>query len=586
MRNVGVVFALLLTMLMILTVLPGVLSAEAASSPHVFIEEGAEEATYEEWNDRWPRYDANDDPISGQDYWCRQMHEVHSGERSVYCARNGINSHYLNSTGEQPWDVNLTSLSPSIPQTNYVLRYDTNEDAIMHKAITGAQYYNKITMTFWFYSDTGHSNANQPDSGKAVGYDFLNAIYYTGSGENRVKHVAWTDSYAEATAKKWAQVSVTIPRNATEVGFEFVSGSEAPEGGDAPDAFSAQGIRVLNGGMKEGVFLDDISVVGTEPAANVPLATAVDSLPAFESNRSFPVNIADNNPQVGLKYANLYYRAAGDDNWTKYTTAENPDGAFSVLPITFTAPRDGTYEFLSVGVDMNGTAESMRSSADATTVVDTTAPTSNATVIGHRVGDAYTGAAAVIVNGSDEGSGIDHITYRIDGGEWARYEGGIGLATNGTHQIEYYATDKANNSEGVKSMEASIVNGAYGIVFHEPGKSFPDGNVTINFTVAAGSPIDKLEYSLDQGAYTELNVGSPSIALTGVSDGHHSVIVRAVDSNGSVIQGEDDFTVGSTSTSVGGVLGDMFGQPMVLIGLVAVVLAVIGGSVWYVRRKR
>jgi hypothetical protein len=513
------------------------------------------------------------------------MHEVHSGLRSIYCARNGFNSHYKDSTGNQPWNVNLTSLPESASQSSYVLRYDTNQDSIMRKEVLGARYYNTVTMSFWFYSDTGVSDAKQSDSGETVGYDFLNAIYYTGSGEDMEKHVLWTDSQAQATAKTWTQVTLDVPNIATWIGFEFVSGTIAPEGGDASDAFSAQGITVLNGGMKEGVFLDDITVVGTDPAPDVPLVTSVSSLPHYEANRSFPVEIEDNAPQVALEYAYLYYRMAGESNWTKYTTADNLGGSFSVFPINFVADQDGTYEFFSVGVNRNDVVEEMRNSADGSTIVDSSDPMSVITVVGEELNGAYNGAASFTITSTDIASGIDHISYRIDGGPWIAYDGSVGLATNGTHAIEYYATDLAGNSEEIKNSEISIVNGANGVLFPDERTDYPVGDVTINFTVASSSAITKLEYSLDGGSFVDLDIGASSLMLTDPSKGAHSVTIRAIDSTGSVIQGELEFTVGGSGAEVGGLVGDIIGQPLMLIGL-AGMAAVVIGAVWYVKRKK
>jgi hypothetical protein len=582
---VGAAVVLLMGMMLILTTLPTVMAVDPVPEMHVFFEEGAEEETYEEWDARWPRSDIN--TASGQDYWCRQMHEVHSGQRSIYCARNGINSHYLNNSGGdpryQPWNVNITSLPASVPQTNYVLRYDTDMDAIMHKPITGARGYNNITMTFWFWSDTGRSDAKQPDTGEEVGYDFLNAIYYTGTGNNRVKHVIWTNTYEQATARTWIEVSVKVPNNTTEVGFEFVSGTIAPEGGDDDNAFAAERISVINGGMKEGVFLDDIRVVGTDPAPEMPLETSVDTLPAYESNRSFPVNIVDNGPRVGLKYAYLYYRVAGEEEWTKYTTADNPGGTFSLMPIIFTAPQDGVFEFFSVGVDQNDVVEAARNSADVSTTVDTASPTSSATIVGERSGDSYSGAVSVIINGSDATSGVDRILYRLDSGPWTEYEGDIGLATDGAHTIEHYAIDKAGNSESPKTVELTIVNGAYGIVFLDEGKSFPSGNVTLNFTLVMGSEVSRLEYSLDGGPFVEIEATASSLTLTGLGPGSHALVLRATDSQGGVVEDRMSFNVGS-GPDTGGTIGDILGNPLVIVGLAAVALAAIIGLAWRARR--
>ncbi|MDW5562854.1 MAG: Ig-like domain-containing protein [Methanomassiliicoccus sp.] len=587
-EQVGIFLALALCLLMIMTVLPTARSDDVTPASQTFITEDAEEATYDEWDAHWERWDANDDNVSGQDWWCRQMHEVHSGQRAVFCARNGINSHYLDSTGHQPWNVNLTSLPESASQSSYVLRYDTNQDAIMRRPITGAQYYRTITVTFWFYSDTGASDAKQPGTNASVGYDFLNVIYYTGMGEEKVKRVAWTDSESQATSRTWTQVSIAIPNNATMVGFEFVSGTVPPAGGDASDTFSTSDIRTVpsgSAGMREGVFLDDISVVGTDPAPDFPLVTSVDNLPAYETGLSFPVSIVDNGPKVGMRYANLYYRPAGEVDWTKYTTSDNPAGEFSSGSTVFVAPEDGKYEFLSVGVDQNGTVEAMRTGADESTIVDTTAPVSNITVNGMVVDGHHTGAASFTISSQDRTSGVDAVTYRVDGGGWEPYSTSVGLATSGNHVVDYYATDKAGNIEGTRSESILIVDGSSGIVFDSKDDAFPDGNVTVHFTVVSLTSITKLEYALDGGSFTEASTSSTSFSFTGLSDGEHSLSVRAVDMNGSTLQGKLEFTVGETTANRGGTVGSL-DQSMILIGLGVAAAVALVGVTWHLRKRK
>lgn len=314
-------------MCLTITVLP--MGASASGASETFISETAEEATYALWDAQWERYDANKANLStDSDYWCRTMHEVHGGTHAVYCAKIGYNSHYTKG-GAQCLDTNITASSSS-DQSNWVMRYDTEQDSIMRKTLDpNVRYYGTLTMTFWFYSDTGQSDARQPSNNTLVGYDFLNAIYYTGStaAGNLTKHVLWTDTYQQATAKSWIQVSLNLPKDATMVGFEFVSGTVAPVGGDEIDAFASEGITIINGGMKEGVFLDDITVVGSDPLPTLPLASEVSDLPTY-SGRSFPVSYTDNDPQVGLKWITLWYRVDETGSWTKYTTSLRPDGKF------------------------------------------------------------------------------------------------------------------------------------------------------------------------------------------------------------------------------------------------------------------
>ncbi|MBI0584724.1 MAG: hypothetical protein ISF22_10950 [Methanomassiliicoccus sp.] len=585
--KLGIALSLMLCASMVLTVLPTGTHAAPASSG-VLLDEGAEQSTYEEWNVRWERWDDNNDATSGQDWWCRQMHEVHSGQRSIYCARNGENSHYLNATGHHPWNVNITSENDSVPQTNYILRYDTNQDSIMHRPITGAQYYDTVTLTFWFYSDTGASDARQPDSGELVGYDFLNALYYTGSGESRVKHVLWTISEEQATSKAWTQVTLNVPNTATMIGFEFVSGTTPPTGGDAPNALSSYGIRTYplanSTGMKEGVFLDDISVVGTDPRV-VPLITAVDPLPTYQANASFPVRFSDSGPQTPMKWVDLYYRTNGTGAWIKYTTPSKPDGKFTSSPITFVAPQDGKYEFFTLGVDQNDVSEPRRDAPDTNTTVDTVAPSTELTVTGEGQANNYTGAVSLSLRSADTTSGVDRIMYRLHGEDWTTYTGSIGIATNGTNTIEYYSVDRAGNGEDTKSYTFTVAGANEAIVFQENDGTYADGNITIEFAVATGYDVDKLEYSLDGEAFVEIASNATSVSFTGLSNGAHSLIIRAGTSIGSVIQGETNFTVGE-APSTGGILGDIIDNPAMLIGLIAVAVAAVGGAAWFVLRKR
>ena len=382
-KGIAVVAVAVVLLLAIVALAPRILTTTTSvvnvPITYTLLHENAEESNFSIWDARWARIDAN--PADSDDHWCRTMHDSHDGNHSIYCARIGYNSHYQTpirmsdgSTGyTQPWNVNVTGLPATTPQSQWVMRYDTNQDAIMRKAVIDAQYYGNVTMTFWFWSHTGTSDAVQPDTNTSVGYDFLNALYFTGNGDNVEKHVLWTDSYQQATAQKWTEVTLSVPTDATMVGFEFVSGTTAPQGGDSSSAFASSGVRVTNGGMLEGVYLDGIYVNGSEPSAGLPLATTVEDMPSSQNSTEFPVSVAANN-QSNLEYVNLFYRKDGSSSWTKYTTSSNHDGKFTSSPIDFIAPSNGTYEFLSQGMDRSGASETLRNKADAWTVVE---PTSN-----------------------------------------------------------------------------------------------------------------------------------------------------------------------------------------------------------------
>jgi hypothetical protein len=563
----------------LVTVVPT--GAKADLSPEqTFISESAEEATYDQWNAQWDRFDANKDiPSGGEDWWCRTMHEVHSGDHAVYCAKNGDNSHYYKN-GVMCQDVNITGVNDD-SQKSDVLRYDTGQDSIMRKALnTTARYYNTVTVTFSFYSDTGHSNAAQP-GGSSVGYDFLNVIYYTGSGTSLTKHVAWTDTYAQATAKSWITQSVEIPSNATMVGFEFVSGTAAPEGGDATNAFAAEGITIRNGGMMEGVFLDDISVVGSDLKPAEDLATVVEPLSEYQNSLTFNVSWSDNDPQKApLTHIMLYYRVNGEGDWTKYTTSLRPDGMFVASPIEFVAPREGTYEFFTRGVDSMSVVEPARNAADASTIIDLSNPATTIKFSGNGDGPNYKGTFSFSLSATDSVSGIGSIHYRINGGNWIEYASGVGIATNGTYRIDYYATDLAGNNESIKSSTIVLTEAQPGITIDDPVRS-SNGDMVVNFTIALnGTTVTALEYSLDGGEFTPLDTADRSITLTGLSEGDHTLTIRATDSDGNVLENTK-----ALSTKSGG-LDSILSNPLVLVGIVAALAVIVVGAVWLVRRKK
>jgi hypothetical protein len=519
--------ALMVLSSLMLTTVPFGAAAEPTST--VLVHEDAEQATFDEWNVRWQRGDAN--PDSGEDFACRVTHNAHASAHGIYMSRNGYNSQYLapvtmsdGSTGfTQPWNVNITALPSGTPQSQWVMRYDTNQTSIMRKAVVGASDYASITLTFWFWSDTGRSDAKQTD-GTPVGYDFLNVVYWTA---DQVKHVLWTDSEAQASARTWIMVTLDVPNDLTAIGFEFISGSVPPEGGDAADAFASAGVKV-KGGMREGVYLDDITLTGSQASGNVPLTTSVDNLASVQGSRTFNVGFTANQPTAGFSHVNLYYRQGSSGEWQK------DPGDFSTSPISFTAPADGTYEFFTQGFDASGGSEALRNAADASTVVDTAAPATAIDVRGTSIADnVYSGPVTFTLSvPSDGGSRVNATYYRVDSSDWILYSGAVTLINGGPHRIEYYSIDIAGNIEAAKSRTLTIETDDPVVTFIEPGKVFSSDTATIRFQVSSDKEITEIQVSLDGKANSTVDPELRSVTFTDLTAGTHRVTVWAKDADG------------------------------------------------------
>jgi hypothetical protein len=249
----------------------------------------------------------------------------------------------------------------------------------------------------------------------------------------------------------------------------------------------------------------------------------------------------------------------------------------------FEATQDGTYEFFTQGKEISNWTETKRDVADATTIVDTVLPSTTIQVSGDLSSGQYLGAAAFSLTSTDSGSGVNQTLYRIDGGTWAAYSRPVGIATTGTHTVEYYAKDMAGNAEAIHEEVFAISSGQPGIVFQNTDTPFSGNNVTVDFTVAGEGSIVKLEYSLDGGNYIELDPNATSVTFTGLSEGDHTLAIKATNDADAVLTGETTFAVGASSSDD---LGSLLSNPLVLGGIAAVVVAAVVGGVWFMRRKK
>ncbi|WP_420842024.1 OmpL47-type beta-barrel domain-containing protein, partial [Haloactinopolyspora alba] len=170
---------------------------------------------------------------------------------------------------------------------------------------------------------------------------------------------------------------------------------------------------------------------------------------------------------------------------------------------------------------------------------DTTPPTVSAEVTGDQDADGnYVGAATVTVTADDPGSGVDTVSYALDGGSFGPYSEPVVIEEPGSHTVDYRATDNSGNMSDVVSVSFTVVE-------PEPEDTTPpevsaevagdqdaDGNYvgSASVTVAAqdaGSGVASVEYDLDGSGFTEYS-GAVEVTETG----EHTVRYRATDNSG------------------------------------------------------
>jgi hypothetical protein len=161
------------------------------------------------------------------------------------------------------------------------------------------------------------------------------------------------------------------------------------------------------------------------------------------------------------------------------------------------------------------------------------APVTTASLGQPGPGGAYTGPVTITLEGADEagGSGLDRTEYRLDGGDWTRYEQPLRVTTDGRHVLEYRSVDRDFNVEATKRAEfiidtqAPLTTAALDPAAPNGPAGAYRGPVTVTLTAAdAGIGVDRTEYSLDGDGWTRY---AGPVVLT--RPGQHVLRYRSVD---------------------------------------------------------
>jgi len=209
-------------------------------------------------------------------------------------------------------------------------------------------------------------------------------------------------------------------------------------------------------------------------------------------------------------------------------------GAWQSYAGPFTFQADGSHAIDYYATDYSGNNETLRS---VTVKIDSATPSSSVQLAGTLAGDgSYISTVDVTVTSTDATSGVQSTQYRVDGGAWRSYATAFPLSGNGTHTVDYYATDVAGNVESAKSSVVRISGSSFGppvTVLNAAGTAGQNGwyvslvNVTLTATSPSGTGIFTM-YSVDGSGWTQY---AQTFMLT---EGRHTLDYQSWDSAGFV----------------------------------------------------
>ncbi|DAC72829.1 MAG TPA: hypothetical protein DSN98_03350 [Thermoplasmata archaeon] len=89
-------------------------------------------------------------------------------------------------------------------------------------------------------------------------------------------------------------------------------------------------------------------------------------------------------------------------------------------------------------------------------VTDTNPPVTTCTLTGELESDIYVSNVTVTLTATDNGSGLDYTTYKLDAGAWITYIAPFIVADDGNHTLLFYSVDRNGNTEQQKTSMFTI----------------------------------------------------------------------------------------------------------------------------------
>ncbi|WP_406045082.1 ThuA domain-containing protein [Micromonospora sp. NBC_00898] len=322
-------------------------------------------------------------------------------------------------------------------------------------------------------------------------------------------------------------------------GFYSSDGTTWTEVTDANGAPAKVSNTAVGSGPKVGVFAFGVNQTAsktakfdyfhvTGPAADTTAPTTTATLsPAAPTGANgwytapAQVTLAATDDQGGRGVDKTEYQLDDAGTWTPYTAP-------------FEVAGDGAHTVAFRSTDKAGnteTAKSVSIKMDATKpALDTTQ--SPATPNGEN--GWYTSAVTVTATATDATSGVDKVTYDLDGNTGQPYAGPVTVSGDGAHTLVVHATDKAGNtvdtSRAINIDAIAPVSSASFAPANDDGWHNGKVPVTISATDAT-SAVAGSEYNLDGGGWTAY---TGPVDVSG--DGEHSLLYRSKDKAGNIEQ--------------------------------------------------
>lgn len=230
------------------------------------------------------------------------------------------------------------------------------------------------------------------------------------------------------------------------------------------------GVVVLNNNGGAGSY--SVYVDSAVPSGTITINGGA----TYTHSQSVTLGLSASNPNSSDPVADMRFSPDGS-TW----------GAWVPYASTYGYALSATNGSQTVYVQYRNAAGGVSAAASHSIILDTTAPTTTASLSGTATGcSTYFAPVTVSLSASDDRSGIASTVYQVDGGSVTTYTGPFSVTAAGGHSVTFHSTDGAGNVEATQTASFTIAHtmildsptsGAVGKTASVTGSGFKSGEV-------------------------------------------------------------------------------------------------------------
>ncbi len=364
----------------------------------------------------------------------------------------------------------------------------------------------------------------------------IQAVAYDKAGNSASSSITVT---VDNTAPK---VDITSPENGSTVGSTFTVVW------NASDANKVVRVEVYLDGVLDAVYVEEnmtnnhtfsgvssgwhnVSVVAFDVVGN----SGSDTIDVNVVAVSITITSPKNGSYFNVSWVNVSWDASGDiDHFEIYVDGNviNSSVPADARWYNVSGLSEGSHEISVFVVATSGD----KVSDNVTVIIDLTPPS---LVIVDPSNYSYFNESTVTVYWSGSDDNLDRYFVRLDGGVWVD----VGLNTSytfsglkeGEHNVSVKALDKAGNTNvSIVFFTVDLTPPTLQITSPENHSYVNSSSVTMSWSGSDSSGIDHYEVRADDGSW--IDVGTVTGYTFSLSDGNHSLYVRAFDLAGNVAE--------------------------------------------------